>query len=193
MSASLSKRYPQLYKEGIRNSFFKWRVIAVWGFFAFYQSIVFFYFTASASRHGQGSSGKILGLWDVSTMAFSCVVVTVNLRLLMACNSITRWHYISVAGSIVAWFVFIFIYSAIMTSFDRQVGYLFAFFSNLLFQWWLSSLRYNCFCRKMCILWFMFWWAPFSSTSHYCLFRSSLCLVTSYIYRKIPGSCAIMT
>ncbi|CAN6305229.1 unnamed protein product [Urochloa humidicola] len=120
VSASLSKRYPQLYKEGIRNSFFKWRVIAVWGFFAFYQSIVFFYFTASASRHGHGSSGKILGLWDVSTMAFSCVVVTVNLRLLMACNSITRWHYISVGGSIVAWFLFIFIYSAIMTSFDRQ-------------------------------------------------------------------------
>ncbi|TVU31027.1 hypothetical protein EJB05_22691 [Eragrostis curvula] len=120
VTASLSKRYPQLYKEGIRNSFFKWRVIAVWGFFAFYQSIVFYYFTAAASRHGHGSSGKILGLWDVSTMAFSCVVVTVNLRLLMACNSITRWHYISVAGSIVAWFVFIFIYSAIMTSFDRQ-------------------------------------------------------------------------
>lgn len=120
VSASLSKRYPQLYKEGIRNSFFKWRVIAVWGFFAFYQSIVFYYFTAAASRHGHGSSGKILGLWDVSTMAFSCVVVTVNLRLLMACNSITRWHYISVAGSIVAWFVFIFIYSAIMTTFDRQ-------------------------------------------------------------------------
>ncbi|KAJ1295754.1 hypothetical protein BS78_01G247000 [Paspalum vaginatum] len=120
VSASLSKRFPQLYKEGIRNSFFKWRVIAVWGFFAFYQSIVFFYFTAAASRHGHGSSGKILGLWDVSTMAFSCVVVTVNLRLLMACNSITRWHYISVAGSIVAWFVFIFIYSATMTSFDRQ-------------------------------------------------------------------------
>ncbi|CAN6283189.1 unnamed protein product [Urochloa humidicola] len=120
VSALLSKRYPQLYKEGIRNSFFKWRVIAVWGFFAFYQSIVFFYFTAAASRHGHGSSGKILGLWDVSTMAFSCVVLTVNLRLLMACNSITRWHYISVAGSIVAWFLFIFIYSAIMTSFDRQ-------------------------------------------------------------------------
>jgi phospholipid-transporting ATPase len=94
----------------------------VWGFFAFYQSIVFFYFTAAASQHGHGSSGKILGLWDVSTMAFTCVVVTVNLRLLMACNSITRWHYISVAGSIVAWFMFIFIYSAIMTSFDRQVN-----------------------------------------------------------------------
>lgn len=122
VSASLSKKYPKLYQEGIRNTFFKWRVIAVWAFFAFYQSIVFYYFTAAASRYGHGSSGKILGLWDVSTMAFTCVVVTVNLRLLMSCNSITRWHYISVAGSITAWFMFIFIYSAIMTSFDRQVG-----------------------------------------------------------------------
>uniref|UniRef100_A0A0E0EXR4 Phospholipid-transporting ATPase n=1 Tax=Oryza meridionalis TaxID=40149 RepID=A0A0E0EXR4_9ORYZ len=120
VSASLSKKYPKLYQEGIRNTFFKWRVIAVWAFFAFYQSIVFYYFTAAASRYGHGSSGKILGLWDVSTMVFTCVVVTVNLRLLMSCNSITRWHYISVAGSITAWFMFIFIYSAIMTSFDRQ-------------------------------------------------------------------------
>ncbi|EMS47399.1 Phospholipid-transporting ATPase 3 [Triticum urartu] len=120
VSASLSKKYPQLYQEGIRNTFFKWKVIAVWGFFAFYQSIVFYYFTAAASQHGHGSSGKILGQWDVSTMAFTCVVVTVNLRLLMSCNSITRWHYFSVAGSIAAWFLFIFIYSAIMTSFDRQ-------------------------------------------------------------------------
>ncbi|CAM0957022.1 unnamed protein product [Alopecurus aequalis] len=120
VSASLSKKYPQLYQEGIRNTFFKWKVIAVWAFFAFYQSIVFYYFTAAASQHGHGSSGKILGQWDVSTMAFTCVVVTVNLRLLMSCNSITRWHYFSVAGSIAAWFLFIFIYSAIMTSFDRQ-------------------------------------------------------------------------
>jgi hypothetical protein len=40
----------------------------------------------------------------------------------------------------------------------------------------------------MCILWFMFCWAPFSSTLRYCLFRSLLSLVTSYIYRKMPDS-----
>jgi phospholipid-transporting ATPase len=140
VSASLSKKYPQLYQEGIRNTFFKWKVIAVWAFFAFYQSTVFYYFTAAASQHGHGSSGKILGQWDVSTMAFTCVVVTVNLRLLMSCNSITRWHYFSVAGSIAAWFLFIFIYSAIMTSFDRQVGEL---CSNLL-SLQMTTLFYIC-------------------------------------------------
>ncbi|KAJ0974168.1 hypothetical protein J5N97_016133 [Dioscorea zingiberensis] len=122
ISASLSKQNPELYKEGIRNMFFKWRVVAVWAFFSFYQSLVFYYFTAAASHNGQNSSGKTFGLWDVSTMAFTCVVVTVNLRLLMACNSITKWHSLSISGSILAWFLFIFIYSAVMTPYDRQVS-----------------------------------------------------------------------
>ncbi|KAG0494855.1 hypothetical protein HPP92_005849 [Vanilla planifolia] len=120
VSASISKRYPELYKEGIRNMFFKWKVVALWAFFAVYQSLVIYNFTVAASRNGHNSSGKIFGLWDVSTMAFTGIVVTVNLRLLMICNSITRWHHISVWGSVLAWFVFIFTYSAIMTPRDRQ-------------------------------------------------------------------------
>ncbi|KAL4302308.1 hypothetical protein GQ457_10G025370 [Hibiscus cannabinus] len=120
VSSSLSKRYPELYKEGIKDMFFKWRVVAIWAFFAVYQSLVFYYFVSDSSSKGQGSSGRMFGLWDVSTMAFTCVVVTVNLRLLMICNSITRWHYISVGGSILAWFLFIFLYSGIMTPYDRQ-------------------------------------------------------------------------
>lgn len=120
VSAALSKRYPQLYKAGIRNVFFTWRVVALWAVSAVYQSLVFYYFISSSSSSAISSSGKTVGLWDVSTMAFTCVVVTVNLRLLMICNSITRWHYIGVGGSIVAWFLFIFLYSGIMTRNDRQ-------------------------------------------------------------------------
>lgn len=55
-------------------------------------------------------------------MAFTCVVVTVNLRLLMMSNSITRYHYIAVGGSILVWFIFVFIYTGIMTPYDRQVS-----------------------------------------------------------------------
>ncbi|XP_031386164.1 phospholipid-transporting ATPase 3 [Punica granatum] len=113
VSASLSKKYPQLYMEGIRNSFFRWRVVAAWAFSAIYQSLIFYHFVTTSSLTGQNSSGRTFGLWDVSTVAFTCVVVTVNLRLLMMCNSITRWHYVSVGGSILAWFVFVFVYSLI--------------------------------------------------------------------------------
>ncbi|KZV53133.1 phospholipid-transporting ATPase 3-like [Dorcoceras hygrometricum] len=111
---SLSKKYPELYKEGIRNTFFKWRVVATWAFFAIYQSLVFYYFVVASSDRAMNSSGKMFGLWDVSTMAFTCVVVTVNLRLLMMCNTITRWHHISVGGSILSWFIFVFIYSGVV-------------------------------------------------------------------------------
>lgn len=120
VSASISKRYPELYKEGIRNTFFTWKVVGVWAIFSVYQSLIIYYFTSASSRNSHNSSGKIFGLWDVSTMSFTCIVLTVNIRLLMACNLLTRWHHVSVWGSILAWFLFIFVYSGIMTPRDRQ-------------------------------------------------------------------------
>ncbi|XP_027096446.2 phospholipid-transporting ATPase 3 isoform X1 [Coffea arabica] len=120
VSASLSKKYPELYKEGIRNTFFKWRVIAIWAFFAIYQSLVFYHFVTASSITGMNKAGKMFGLWDVSTMAFTCVVVTVNLRLLMMSNTITRWHHVTVGGSILAWFIFVFIYSGIVLPKDQE-------------------------------------------------------------------------
>ncbi|KAK6931154.1 P-type ATPase, N-terminal [Dillenia turbinata] len=92
VSAKLSKKYPELYKEGIRNAFFKKRVVGIWAFFSFHQSLVFYFFVSTSSSSSQ-KSGKMFGHWDVSTMAFTCAVVTVNLRLLLMCNSITKWHY----------------------------------------------------------------------------------------------------
>lgn len=132
MSAALSKKYPELYKEGIRNAFFKWRVVVTWAFFAIYQSLILYYFIVASSKRAINSAGKLFGLWDVSTMAFTCVIVTVNLRLLMMCNTVTRWHHISVGGSILAWFVFVFIYSGIVLPNKEQVTFL--------------ALRSNTFC-----------------------------------------------
>ncbi|XP_054809122.1 phospholipid-transporting ATPase 3-like isoform X3 [Prosopis cineraria] len=113
VSASLSRKYPGLYMEGIRNVFFKWSVVATWALFSVYQSLILFYFVILSSSSAKNSVGKTFGQWDVSTMAYTCVIVTVNVRLLMICNSITRWHLIGVGGSILAWFIFAFIYSVV--------------------------------------------------------------------------------
>ncbi|KAI3696543.1 hypothetical protein L1987_79561 [Smallanthus sonchifolius] len=111
VSASLSKKYPQLYKEGIENAFFNWKVVGTLACFSVYQSVIVYNFVVASSTTGLTSAGKMLGLWDVSTTAFTCLVITVNLRLLMMCNTVTWWHSIGVGGSILAWFTFIFIYS----------------------------------------------------------------------------------
>nr|XP_033514853.1 phospholipid-transporting ATPase 3-like isoform X3 [Nicotiana tomentosiformis]XP_033514854.1 phospholipid-transporting ATPase 3-like isoform X3 [Nicotiana tomentosiformis] len=140
VSASLSKKYPELYREGIRNTFFKWRVVATWAFFAVYQSLVLYNFVISSSTKGMNSSGRMFGLWDVSTMAYTCVVVTVNLRLLMMCNTITRWHHISVGGSILLWFIFVFIYSGIHLHKEQEGIYLVIFVLMGTFYFYLTLL-----------------------------------------------------
>nr|XP_016433591.1 PREDICTED: phospholipid-transporting ATPase 3-like [Nicotiana tabacum] len=140
VSASLSKKYPELYKEGIRNTFFKWRVVVIWAFFAIYQSLVLYYFVIASSTKGMNSSGKMFGLWDVSTMAFTCVVVTVNLRLLMMCNTITRWHHITVGGSILLWFIFVFIYSGISLPKEQKNIYLVIYVLMSTFYFYLVLL-----------------------------------------------------
>eukprot|EP00250_Pteridium_aquilinum_P005611 c15683_g1_i1 orf=163-3783(+) len=120
VSISNARKYPQLYKAGIENAFFKWRVLLVWAVSAVYQSIIFFYFPARAVMEGKNGSGKMLGLWDAGTMAFTCIVITVNVRLLMACSFVTRWHLISIFGSILSWFVFVFFYSGFRNNADKQ-------------------------------------------------------------------------
>ncbi|KAG5522348.1 hypothetical protein RHGRI_034508 [Rhododendron griersonianum] len=115
VSASLSRKYPELYKEGIRNTYFKKRVVVTLALFSFYQSLVVYTFVATSSSNSVDSSGKMFGLWDVSTMAFNCIVVTVNLRILLMCDTITRWHHISIGGSILAWLMFILVYSGVYT------------------------------------------------------------------------------
>lgn len=94
----------------------------MWALSAVYQSLILFYFPANAAGEGQNGSGRMLGLWDVGTMAFTCIVITVNFRLLMACTFVTKWHQYSIFGSILSWFVFAFLYSGIRNRLDRQVN-----------------------------------------------------------------------
>ncbi|CAI5977694.1 unnamed protein product [Closterium sp. NIES-65] len=111
-----SKLYPQLYRDGIKNRFFTWGVLGIWLFFAVYQSLIFFFFTAVPGSNSQGSSGLMFGLWDIGTMTYAALIVAINVRLLMASDFLTKWHWVSVVVSIALWFVLILIYDAIPSS-----------------------------------------------------------------------------
>ncbi|XP_076889767.1 phospholipid-transporting ATPase 3-like [Bidens hawaiensis] len=116
VSVALSKKYPQLYKEGANNTFFNWKIVGTLALFSLYQSIVVYNFAVASSTSGLTSSGRMLGHWDVSTMAFTCLVIIVNLRLLMCCSTVTRWHILSIGGSVLLWFVFIFVYAIVFVN-----------------------------------------------------------------------------
>eukprot|EP01018_Ginkgo_biloba_P031251 Gb_18236 [translate_table: standard] len=120
VSAEVSKKFPQLYRAGIDHLYFRWQILARWLLSSIFQSSVLFYFSIFTGMSGKNHSGKILGLWDVGTLAFSCVAITVNLRLLISDSLLTLWHYISIFGSIMMWFFFLILYTSINSIWDEE-------------------------------------------------------------------------
>ncbi|CAM6046791.1 unnamed protein product, partial [Sphagnum compactum] len=110
------------------------KVIWVWLSFALYQSLIFFIVPVAAGMSAQNSSSIMLGVWDIGTLAYTCIIITVNLCLLMASGYITIWHQLSVGGSIVGWFLFLYIYSCVQSSW-RQGG-TFWVLRNLMRTWY---------------------------------------------------------
>eukprot|EP00850_Spirogloea_muscicola_P018286 SM000166S02467 [mRNA] locus=s166:161533:170771:+ [translate_table: standard] len=111
-----SKIYPQLYKAGIRNMYFNWWVITLWLIAAIYQSIIFFFLPLGAGVSPQNNGAQSLGLWEIGTMVYTVVIISVNLRLFMAVSFFNKWHFYSVLGSIGLWFVVVLIYDALSPS-----------------------------------------------------------------------------
>ncbi|CAL5365916.1 unnamed protein product [Camellia sinensis] len=101
----LFQKAPPVVQGGNKKYLLQMESCGDLGFVFIYQSLVIYNFVITSSSNSVDSNGKMFGLWDVSTMIFNCHVITVNLRLLLMCNMITRWHQITVGGSIVTWFI----------------------------------------------------------------------------------------
>lgn len=119
VSTTVSKQFPQLYKAGIDNLYFRWQLLARWLLSSVFQSFIIFYFSILTGFGGK-AHGKILGQWDVGTLSFSCVVTIVNLQLLLGNSFLTHWHFISIFGSIVIWFLFLLFFTSIYSFWDAE-------------------------------------------------------------------------
>ncbi|XP_024380189.1 phospholipid-transporting ATPase 3 isoform X3 [Physcomitrium patens] len=163
VNAKTSIKFPELYKAGIYNLFFKWRVIMLWLVGATYQSLVFFYFPISVAQSAQNYSARMLGVWDVSTLAYTCILMTVNLRLMMASSSLTKWHLISVGGSIGGWFVFASVYSGIQVSFIQENIYwvMFTLLGTWFFWFLLLLVPVVALSLDLLVLLFQRWFFPY--------------------------------
>ncbi|XP_057819664.1 phospholipid-transporting ATPase 3 isoform X2 [Cryptomeria japonica] len=119
VSPKISKQCPQLYKTGIENLYFRWQLLGRWLFFSIFQSFIIFYFSILTGFSGK-RLGKILGQWDVGTLAFSSVVIAVNFRLLIGNSFLTLWHFASILGSFVVWIIFLIFYTSIYSIWDFE-------------------------------------------------------------------------
>ncbi|KAJ6318973.1 hypothetical protein OIU76_014341 [Salix suchowensis] len=96
VSASLSKRYPELYKEGIRDAFFKWRVVVTWACFSVYQSLVFYHFAITSSASGGIISALEGAFWHGSCSFLVYSVLRENVFFVIYVLMSTFYFYLTV-------------------------------------------------------------------------------------------------
>ncbi|KAK3272899.1 hypothetical protein CYMTET_18832 [Cymbomonas tetramitiformis] len=114
VSKTASLRVPGLYGAGQRNDFFKTEVLATWIGMGLFQSLICFYVPVAAMHPTSATEdGLMLGVWAIGTAAYSCIIMTVNIRLALAVSFHTVYHHICIWGSIALWYIFILGYCAV--------------------------------------------------------------------------------
>ncbi|KAI1840843.1 hypothetical protein JX266_012925 [Neoarthrinium moseri] len=133
ISARLLDRYPQLYAIGQENQFFKVRVFANWIINAFYHSLVL-YIGSELIWYGDIilNDGTTAGHWVWGTALYGAVLATVLGKASLITNNWTKYHVISIPGSMAIWIVFVAIYAYVApklgfsTEYDGLVPKLFS-------------------------------------------------------------------
>jgi len=102
-------RYPQLYRDGQRNSslhtgiFLRWMIMAVLSSFLIT-------FVSLLAFNSPEIYGLTLGMWDVNTTIYTATVLVANLRLALATTTWTTIHHVVMWTTILSWFVVAAIY-----------------------------------------------------------------------------------
>ena len=112
---STARASPRLYRSTAAGADLAAPALLAWAASALWHSPLCFGvpIAALALGAGGGADGAPLGLWPTGTLSFTCVVVVVNLKLLVASRTLTWLHVIVVAASIALYFGYLAAYSAI--------------------------------------------------------------------------------
>jgi len=62
-------------------------------------------------------NGTLPGLWDTGTIIYTCVIVTVTMKLALETHHWTLFNHIANWGSILVWFIFLLIYGIFWSDF----------------------------------------------------------------------------
>eukprot|EP00002_Diphylleia_rotans_P031678 TRINITY_DN6598_c0_g1_i1.p1 TRINITY_DN6598_c0_g1~~TRINITY_DN6598_c0_g1_i1.p1 ORF type:complete len:677 (+),score=127.31 TRINITY_DN6598_c0_g1_i1:1636-3666(+) len=103
---------PQLYVLGQENYYFNTKNFWSWCLNGFFHSLIlFFMVNASFEASFPSPNGMSSDIWIMGTTLYTCVVVTVNMKITLEVASWTMFHHITIWGSILFWFIFLAVYS----------------------------------------------------------------------------------
>ncbi|XP_037069797.1 probable phospholipid-transporting ATPase IA isoform X3 [Pollicipes pollicipes] len=111
-SAETRMKYPQLYKTSQQGQLFSVQVFWLWIINALVHSVMLFWLSFGAMEQDVAwSSGRNAGYLMLGNMVYTYVVVTVSLKAGLEMKAWTCLTHLAIWGSIVVWFVFLFVYA----------------------------------------------------------------------------------
>jgi len=123
VSESVILEHPQLYQSGPRRDHFNIRVFWGWVANGIYHSFILFAFPTLIFRAGLPfTSGKAIDLFSMGTVSFSCIVLTVNIKLALETRFWTWINHLAIWGSILIYFMWLVIFGKFWEFDSLDVG-----------------------------------------------------------------------
>ncbi|KAK9845741.1 hypothetical protein WJX81_001079 [Elliptochloris bilobata] len=115
VNCATSRCFPGLYQAGVKNMYFGARALAGWLVSAAFQAgcMVAMVLAATAPTIASRSDGSTWSHWEVGTLLFTEVVLTVHLELATVLEHWTWLHYFAICFSVGIWFAYLLVYGAL--------------------------------------------------------------------------------
>eukprot|EP01134_Creolimax_fragrantissima_P006623 CFRG6623T1 len=123
VKAETLMKIPQLYRSGINSEFFNVRVFWQWIINAVYHSAVVFWIVFAAyTVSAVLSNGQVVGQWVIGTTIYTAIFLTATLKICLIMDAWTKWTHVSIWGSILLYFIFLFVYCVIWPGMGYDVA-----------------------------------------------------------------------
>ncbi|KAL5728725.1 P-type phospholipid transporter [Ranunculus cassubicifolius] len=121
VSSEVCLQFPALYQQGPRNLFFDWSRIFGWMANGLYSSFVVFFLNIFII-HNQAfrTDGQTADMTAMGTTMFTCIVWAVNTQIALTMSHFTWIQHLFVWGSIVTWYLFLFIYGLLSPVYSKN-------------------------------------------------------------------------
>ncbi|CAN4081903.1 unnamed protein product [Withania somnifera] len=114
VSYEVCLKFPTLYQQGQKNICFSWKRIIGWMLNASFASLAIFAISISAlSPAAFTQGGEVADIGHIGAITYTCIVWTVNCQIALIINHFTWISHLLIWGSIICWYIFLFLYGLI--------------------------------------------------------------------------------
>ncbi|CAI9260054.1 unnamed protein product [Lactuca saligna] len=117
VNADICLQFPALYQQGPKNLFFDWYRIIGWLANGVYSSIVIYIINMRIfSPESFRKEGETADMYVIGTAMFTSIIWVVNVQIFLISHYLTRVQLHTIWGSIVVWYLIVYIYGMLPVS-----------------------------------------------------------------------------